>query len=81
MNKKIKKIRNIVGVILFAFGVGIFILIQVVGRNNLTEWQAPITLTFWIYLALVLIYSLFLNAIPLIWNHFKKNKLEFPNKD
>ena len=81
MNKKFKQIRKIIAIILFAFGVGLLILVLVVGRNNLTEWQAPITLTFWIYLTLVLIYTLFLNAIPLVWNHFKKNKPEFPKED
>ena len=63
MNKKFKQIRNIIMVILFAFGVGILMLTQVVERNNLTEWKEPITLTVWNYLTLVWIYILFLNAI------------------
>lgn len=74
MNEKIKQIRYISMVILFAFGVGILILTQAVERNNLTGFRETITLTIWIYLALVFLYILFLNAIPLIWNYFKKNK-------
>ena len=81
MNIQLKKIRNTIMVILTAFGIGILILVQVIERNNLTEWREPLTHTLWIYLGLVWFFILFLNAIPLIWNHFKKNKLEFPKED
>lgn len=73
MNEKIKQIRYISMVILFAFGVGILILTQAVERNNSTGFKEPITLIIWIYLTLVFLYILFLNAIPSIWNYFKKN--------
>ena len=72
MNKKFKQIRNIIMVILFSLGIGILMLTQVVELNNLTEWKELITFTVWIYLTLVWIYILVLNAIPLVWNHFKR---------
>ena len=72
MNKQFKRIRLIIMWALIAFGIGMFILIQIVKSKGLTEWQQPTTLIFWIYLVLVLIYILFLNAIPMVWNHFKK---------
>jgi len=58
--------------ILLAFGIVIIIIVQVTERNNLIEWREPITFTLRIYLVLVFIYIVFLNAIPLIWNYFKK---------
>lgn len=75
MNKKIRQIRNTIAVILFAFGIGIFILSQVVERNNLIKWQESITLVLWVYITLVFLYIIFFNAIPLVCNYFKKSKL------
>ena len=73
MDKKSKRIRRIAMWVLLAFGIGVFILVQVVNRNGLTEWQDPITFIMWVYLILVFIYIIFLNAIPMARNHFKKN--------
>lgn len=75
VNKKFRQIRNTIAVILFAFGIGIFILSQVVERNNLIKWQEPITLVLWVYITLVFLYIIFFNAIPLVCNYFKKSKL------
>jgi len=72
MGEKWKQIRRISMKILVAFGIVIIIIIQVTERNNLIEWREPITFTFRIYLVSVFIYIVFLNAIPLIWNYFKK---------
>lgn len=75
MNKKIKQIRRITAVILMVFGIGIIILTQVVKRNNLIEWQEPIRLVLWGYMALVFLYIIFLYAIPLVWDYFTKRTL------
>jgi|GEM_PF-5347805 hypothetical protein len=72
MGEKWKQIRRIIMKILLAFGIVIIIIVQVTERNNLIEWREPITFTLRIYLVLVFIYIVFLNAIPLIWNYFKK---------
>lgn len=75
MNKKIKQIRRTTAVILMVFGIGIIILTQVVKRNNLIEWQEPIRLVLWGYMALVFLYIIFLYAIPLVWDYFTKRTL------
>ena len=67
-----KRFRRIYMWLLIIFGIGIFILVQVVDHNGLTNWQDSITSIVWIYLMLVFIYILFLNAIPMGWNHFRK---------
>ena len=72
MGEKWKQIRRIIMKILLACGIVIIIIVQVTERNNLIEWREPITFTLRIYLVSVFIYIVFLNAIPLIWNYFKK---------
>ena len=74
MNKKLIRIRHIIMATLVAFGIGILILVQLVERNNLTEFREPITLAVRIYQTLAFLYIIFLNAIPLAWSYFKKNK-------
>lgn len=72
MGKKWKQIRRISMKILLTFGIVIMIITQVTERNNLIEWREPITFALRIYLILIFIYIIFLNAIPLIWNYLKK---------
>lgn len=72
MNKKFELIRRVVMWGLIAIGIGVLILVLVVNSKGLTGWQDPITLTLWIYLLSVFIYIIFLNAIPMAWNHFRK---------
>ncbi|MGE8081980.1 hypothetical protein [Peribacillus loiseleuriae] len=45
-----KRFRRIIMWVLIAFGIGMLILVQVVERNGLTDWQDPITRITWIYL-------------------------------
>lgn len=70
-----KQIRLTTAVILMVFGIGIIILTQVVKSNNLIEWQEPITLVLWGYMALVFLYIIFLCAIPLARDYLKKRTL------
>lgn len=58
--------------LLIIFGIGIFILVQVIDHKGLTNWQDPITRVVWIYLIIVFIYITFLNAVPMAWNYFKE---------
>lgn len=67
-----KRFRRIIMWLLTAFGIGVLILVQAVDHNGLTDWQDPMTRIVWVYLIFVFIYILFLNAIPMVWRHFKK---------
>jgi len=67
-----KQFRRIFMWILITFGIGVLILVQVVAYNGLTDWQDSITRIVWVYLIVVFIYNLFLNVIPMVWDHIKK---------
>ncbi|MDV2685643.1 hypothetical protein RYX56_14860 [Alkalihalophilus lindianensis] len=56
---KFKQIRRIVMWVLLVIGIGMIILIQIVERNELTNWQDPITMMVWMYLIITFIYIFF----------------------
>lgn len=74
MSEKFKRIRYSIMLILITFGFWMLILIQIVWRKNLTELQEPITVILWVYLAVVILNVIFLHAIPLLLDYYKKKK-------
>lgn len=73
MNKTRKIIQRSVMWTLITFGVGLFVLVQVVNLKGLVEWQDAISKVTWVYLVLVLGYSFF-SAVSLIVDRSKRSE-------
>lgn len=74
MSEKLKQIKRWTRGGLVGFGVIFLILIQVVNYRGMTAWQDPMTTLMWVYLFAVFAHLIFLDAVPLIVDWFKKKE-------